>query len=115
MAQQQVVLPYALLDPLEQLIVLLYQRLHQRPVIRRQLWQNQGKIRIVREPEIAREHPLALLPLQPRRSHDRGLVIHARNAVEQIVRLPVHDQGLLLFQQGEHLAVLFELFPQRLN
>jgi len=115
MAQQQVVLPGALLHAHQQLVVFSDKRLHQRPVVGRQLRDQHGKGRAFRQGEQPDQMALTLFALLAGGGDDAGLRVHAGDVVRQGGHAPMHHQVLLLVEQRQHFAVLLELFAERLD
>ena len=82
--KQQMILPRALLDANEQLVVFVDERVHQRAVIGRQQRNQQLEARSFRQRQQPREMTLALLAFLARDGDDAGLRVDAVDVFRQI-------------------------------
>ena len=114
-AQQQMVLPGALLDADEQFVVFLHERLHQGTVIRRQQRHDDGEDGGFRQIQLSRDQALALFAFGSCGGDDVSLIVDGGNARQKILSLAAHHQVLLVVEPGEHFAVLLQFFAQGFN
>lgn len=115
MAQQQMILPGALLHANQQFVVFAHERVHQRAIIGWQQREQNSEAGGFRQFQSAREAALVLFALLARGSNDAALRVDAVEVVRQTGDLPAQDQLLLLVEQRQHFAVLLELLAERFN
>ena len=113
--QQEVILPRSGLHPGQEVVVLLHQSRHQRPVIGGQQRRQVGQRGLVVGVERARQIMLELLAAPAGRLDHNPLVVDRAGRVEQLLGVAVEDALLLFVQQHQHLAILREFLPQRVD
>ena len=109
------VLPRALLHPIEALVHFVHQRLNQQAILVGQHRQEVAECRVGRQPHQSVQLALPLFALLTCDLDDGGLRVDGGKVFEQLAGVAAHDQFLLLIQQGQHLAALLQLLAERFH
>ncbi len=102
----------ALLDPGEQVMILLDQRIEQRPVIRRQHPDECVERGVLRKRIMAGERAASLGARVPGHLNGLGLGVDGGDDFVDQGRLAADHRVLLLIQQRQHFAILGQFFAQ---
>src|SRR5262249_53958104 len=111
-AEQEMILSRALLDAHEQFVVFIDERLHERPMLRREQRQQGRKTRVLRATELLGERLAAFFALKTGVLDRRSLVLDEGDGLKHLRARTLHYVLLLAVELDEHFAVLLQFLAQ---